>query len=112
MLVRKFDAKPFAKRCFNKACSKRATYATVYQDNVFSPCCWCETCDPSRSGASRGKLQAVSGYREALEHVDVYGGRRDDYKQIILEIARAKGLPSRVGDTQAHEFFYKAAAAA
>jgi hypothetical protein len=104
-LIRKFDAKPISKRCYGQACSKAATRATVYLDNLV-PYWWCATCDPYESGANAGKLQVISTYSQALHHVEYFcKGRKSDAAEIIKYLAQAKGLPSRVGEQQAQQFF-------
>ena len=104
-LILSFDAKRVLKKCYGR-CDKVATYCTVYSDNVLQPYWWCDTCDPYQSGASRGKLHPIRAYEDALGHASLYcRGRRDDYRELILEIARAKGLPDRVGEAQARAFF-------
>lgn len=104
-LIRKFDAKPLSTRCYGRACSKPATRATVYLDNLV-PYWWCASCDAYEAGANDGKLQFISTYGQALEHVQFYcKGRKSDAAEIIKYFAQAKGLPARVGEQQAQQFF-------
>lgn len=106
-LIKTFDAKPFiGKECWAKSCNKSATRFTVYLDNI-DPYWWCGTCDPYQTGANSGKLQSPIGYTSALEHVELYcRSRKSDYMDIFKMISQAKGLPARVGETQAQKFFH------
>lgn len=105
-LMVKFDSKPILKSCDGRGCSSQATRCTVYQNNVFTPYWWCDSCDPYSNGALPGKLQVIRTYNDALKHVTQYcQGSRADCRQLIIELARAKGLPKRVGETQAQAFF-------
>lgn len=106
-LIARFNSKPFIPNCFGKqAPEHKATRCTVYGNNVTAPCWWCISCDPYQSGANSGKLQSVSTYEDALNHVGFWcGGRASDYKSLIKDLAQAKGLPARVGEKQATAFF-------
>jgi hypothetical protein len=105
-LIARFDAKPLVKDCFGRSGAHKATRCTVYGNNVTAPYWWCSTCDPYLSGANPGKLQVVASYEDALAHVALWcSGRSSDYKSLIKDLARAKGLPTRVGEKQAAEFF-------
>jgi hypothetical protein len=102
-LIKKFDAKPFAKRCFS--CGAPVTRFSVYMNNV-SPMFWCATCDPYSQGANPGKLQIFDNYDHALLHVQFFcNGNKGDYRDLIKEIAKAKGMPARVGASQLASFF-------
>lgn len=104
-LIAKFNKKPMKQKCNGKSCTSLATRITVYRDNV-SPYWWCGNCDPYQTGALDGKLQVISDYVSALNHVDLYcGSKKSDFKKIIKEIAIGKGLPKRVGESQSQEFF-------
>jgi len=106
-LIARFNTKPFIKDCFGKpGAAHKATRCTVYGNNVTVPYWWCDSCNPYQSGANSGKLQAVSTYEEALNHVGFWcSGRSSDYKSLIKDLAQAKGLPARVGEKQAVAFF-------
>jgi len=105
-LIKKFDAKPFIKvKCRSGTCNNSVTEFTVYFNNI-APVWWCSTCDPYQLGATPGKLQTLTDYKSALRHVKIYcGGRKPDFKKIIKTIAQAKGIPARVTEVQAQEFF-------
>ena len=104
-LMKKFDAKPFNQVCHGRTCNLGATRATVY-GNSLAPYWWCASCDPYESGANQGKLQVVRTYAGALNHVELYcSGRKSDYVDLIRYLAKAKGLPARVGEKQAQLFF-------
>ena len=77
-------------------------------DNINAPHWWCDTCDPYETGALSGKLYLLDSYINALGHVEIFcSGRKSDYKKIIKLMSQAKGLPNRVGETQAQNFFNK-----
>ena len=104
-LVQKFGTKPFQIKCNGNGCSAPATRLSVYGNNI-SPYWWCDKCDPYQMGAISGKLQIFRDYSSALSHVERFcGGRQGDYKDLIKSMAQAKGLPSRVGESQAVAFF-------
>jgi hypothetical protein len=104
-LVLLFDQKPLIEQCCSKTCKQQATRLTVYLDNLL-PHWWCHTCDPYQTGANAGKLQSPMGYLQALRHVEVFcNNRKPDYSGMINAISQGKGLPRRVGETQAKKFF-------
>lgn len=104
-LVHKFDSKPFTARCLSSACGRPATRLSVYGNSI-SPYFWCDTCDPYEQGANQGKLQIFRTYGAALSHVGFFcSGRKSDVKDLIRDMAVAKGLPTRVGEAQALAFF-------
>lgn len=105
-LIAKFDSKPFIEICQGSECDNNATRMVVYMSNTTVPTWWCDSCDPYQNGADRGKLQAISKYRNARSHVAVYcNGRKSDHVRLIRAMARAKGLAKRVADAQAEAFF-------
>ena len=105
-LISIFDSKPFkGKKCSSKSCDKPVTRYTVYFDNL-QPYWWCDTCDPYQLGANSGKLHLPNDYKSALLHVATFcQGRKPDYTYIIKTLSQAKGLPDRVGESQAQSFF-------
>jgi hypothetical protein len=104
-LIKKFDQRPFHVKCNGNACSAQASRLSVYGDSI-SPYWWCDSCDPYQMGAIAGKLQIFRSYSSALTHVEFFcAGRQSDYKELVKAIAQAKGLPSRVGESQAAAFF-------
>jgi hypothetical protein len=101
-LMRKFDAKPFTKKC---RCGKPATGASTYQNSP-SLMFWCDECPPHSSGAERGKVAAVTSIRGVLGHIDwTADGYRAWKRDIVRKLAEGKGLPKRVGEQQALAFF-------
>lgn len=103
-LIERFDEKPIIEPCSGK-CGKPATCCTVYHGSV-TPRWWCDDCDPSESTFTRRKLTIVRRYGDAVWHVgESCNSRKQDLKLIIRELARAKGLPDRVGEEQAAAFF-------
>lgn len=104
-LIAIFDKKALNTKCAGKNCNKAATKATVYLNNL-APHWWCDNCNPYQLGANSGKIQEIKTYLQALTHVDIYcNGNKTDKKNIIRRLAQAKGLPTRVGNKQAEEFF-------
>lgn len=106
-LIQLFDQKPILRPCMCGPCmcGRCATRGTVYKRTV-QPYWWCENCDPYRLGASPGKLQIIRSYFDAVDCANMCGaGWRSAFKILINEMARAKGLPERVGEAQALAFF-------
>ena len=67
---------------------------------------WCDDCDPDPILILNGRVHLITSYRDALSHVEHYcEGRKSDYKALIRDFARAKGLLLRVGEKQARSFF-------
>lgn len=104
-LIAIFDDKPFLHQCMGHDCDAQATRITVYGQNI-QPVYWCDACDPYSMGAASGKIQAIKRYCDAVQHVSFWcQGRKSDLKELIRSMARAKGLPARVGVQQAEAFF-------
>lgn len=104
-LIAFFDSKPYQRRCHGHGCTKSATYCTVYRNNVYGPMWWCDDCNPYQMGATDGKLSGIRTYNDAINHCNVFCTRRDALKDLVKIMAHAKGLPKRVGEKQAAEFF-------
>ena len=103
-LIVKFDAKPYVVKCF-EPCGNQVTRLSVYGDNI-APYWWCAGCDSYGQGANAGKLQIFSTYGSALKHVEYFcAGKTSDYRLLIKSMAKAKGIPARVGDAQLKAFF-------
>lgn len=103
-LIKKFDGKPYTVKCFNR-CGNPVARLSVYGDSIV-PMWWCTNCDPYDQGANDGKLQIFSHYVDALDHVQMYcDGKKGDYRSLIKSMAKAKGLPARVGEPQLEAFF-------
>lgn len=99
-----FNAKPIFKQCSGRGCKRNATRASVYRDNIATRW-WCDECDPYQAGASRGKLQMVKTYMDALQHVDAFcGGHVAEYKMLVGKLIVAKGLTERVTQARAEAF--------
>jgi hypothetical protein len=104
-LIDRFDARPICVPCRAPGCGRRATRCSVYRDSV-RPVWWCDECDPYQEGATPGALRLLSRYLEAVAHVEWSGnGRRSDLRFLVRELARARGLPGRVGAAEAEAFF-------
>lgn len=104
-LIGIFDSKPLQKKCCNTNCSNLATQCSIYLGNVSRLFWWCSTCDPRQRGAIEVNLTLIRSYREVLQHCALYNVRKVDIGKLILSFAQAKGLPKRVGEVQAEEFF-------
>ena len=104
-LLHIFNQKPFRCKCMGQNCSTLATDITLY-GNSLTPYWFCEKCDIEQLGASSWKLQRIRKYTRALSHVNNHcRGRKGDLNVLITTMARAKGLPLRVGELQAAAFF-------
>ncbi len=105
-LITIYDAKPIQRHCYGRECSSQATRCTVYMTNVFTPMWWCDACDPYQAGANDGKLQSIKTYQDVLDHISLFcNGHKGSRQDLIKILARAKGLPERVGETQVSAFF-------
>ena len=102
-LIEIFNNKDLITNCHR--CQEPATRLSFYIGNTI-PMSWCSKCDPYSQGAIDGKLNIFSDYNSALQFIEYYGGgNKSAYKHIIRNIASLKGLPDRVGEKQAHDFF-------
>jgi len=102
-LIEIFDNKSLTTKCHK--CGKPATRLSFYKGDTI-PMSWCSICDPYSHGAFEGKLSIFSKYHSALEFVEYScGGNKSSYKHIIRYLASIKGLPDRVGEKQAQDFF-------
>lgn len=105
-LIKQFDNKPFVERCCGPGCKNLATRCSLYRDSVIEPYWWCDECDHYAFGARPGHLAVVSTYVQAIKHVGSYcPDKPAPYRTLIRELAKAKGLPPRLGEKQALEFF-------
>ena len=99
-LIRVFDAKPLLKKC---SCDKVAIYANASEGSA-SLMFRCDSC--SLYSGARGLSCTIDSFGQALGHIDLtFGGTRGGKRTIVRELAEAKGLPRRVGKTQAEAFF-------
>jgi hypothetical protein len=81
--------------------------ARVHVVTVASCFFWCDKCDPLSTGARRPRI--IYSLIELLQHVDWNaGGNRGCKRRMVRQLAEAKGLPKRVGENQAMEFFSQA----
>lgn len=105
-LIQKMDAKPFCGKCSSPGCKHAVTRLTAYVDNDEDLYRWCEHCDPYSSGANAGKLTEVRTYSDVMRHVHFRcGATKGGYDRIVKSYARMKGLPARVGQAAAAQFF-------
>lgn len=107
-LIAQFDSKPFTNKCSgnNHGCSKPVTRCTVPLSCVDPPYWWCDDCNQYQYGGVEGRLTQLRKYRDAINHVAFFcHGREEDYRTIIRAMGTAKGLPARVGEKQAQQFF-------
>jgi hypothetical protein len=103
-LGRKFAAKPFTKRCHG-GCGKLATRGTAYAGSP-NLMFWCNNCSPTQRGASGSKLTVVRTFDDVIRHIGhTANGNRAYSRNIVRQLAEAKGLPKRVGEKHALAFF-------
>ncbi len=89
-LIEDFDDKPFTAKCAGRSCSNSATYGMAYV-GCSGLSFWCDNCDPHQLGAAPGRLYSIWSYENALKFVEWHcAGRRQDYEEIIKQLARAK----------------------
>jgi uncharacterized protein (DUF3820 family) len=104
-LIKIFNLKPIVVPCRGEGCEETATRGSVCRGAVW-PSFWCDGCDPYQLGASSGKLRIVRFFGDAIDHVNTCcGARKEALRILIKELARARGLPTRVGEQQAEQFF-------
>jgi hypothetical protein len=100
----RFDAKPLKVDCDGR-CGRRARRCSAYANSP-SLKFWCDNCNSSQGGASTGKLSTVYTFDDVLGHIRYTAdGHRDWTRKIVRALARAKGLPKRVGEKAAQTFF-------
>ena len=97
-LVKKFDDTPIIDGCCGKVdgmpCQRQATRFSFYWGRT-DPMCWCEECDPLQTGADRTRLYVLSDYYTALQLVGMHSKSRKAKRDVIKEMAQAKGLIQR-----------------
>ena len=86
-------------------CTKPATCLSVYGDNVYAPLWWCDDCDPYQMGAREGKLSLIKTYQDAILHHMMFHTPKSFLKDLVRIMAVEKGLPKRVSEKNAVEFF-------
>ncbi|MFC1485474.1 hypothetical protein ACFL55_00425, partial [Candidatus Latescibacterota bacterium] len=99
-LIALFDRKPFRVNCDGLRCSKRATRISIPPSNISSIMWWCDDCNPYQTTIN-GPLHIVRYYENALS----INANKQELKELIRAMARAKGLPERVGEKEAQQFF-------
>jgi len=104
-LSQEFDEKPFTADCHEK-CGLKATRATACRDSS-GLYFWCDECDPFSTGARQvAVIYVIYTLSELLRHVDSNAdGNRALKRRIVRRLAKAKGLPKRVGEEEALNFF-------
>jgi hypothetical protein len=101
-LVELLDQKEFTVRCFGKSCLSRATRLAIQHGCSSSAMPLCNSCRVPASA----QVQIVRTCGEVFSHVrTTCNGTREEYRRIIRVLAMAKGLPSRVTEKIAIEFF-------
>lgn len=86
-------------------CNKSAIRASAYA-GTSSLYFWCAECSPYDSGARSGTLSIVDSFDSAMFHADFNcGGSRTMKRELIRELAAAKGLPARLTEKAVLEFF-------
>jgi len=106
-----FEAKPLTKFCGGKVnghnCTKTATRFALYPDSA-QPTYWCATCDPYQLGSTQ-TLTISDSYYDALFHVWATTSRnRTSYRNLIKDLAEAKGLTGSLTEKKIIQFFYGA----
>jgi hypothetical protein len=105
LLIERFDAKPLRGLCSSPGCERPPAFASVAA-NGYRPVWCCELCDPFSPGDARGKFRIVRTFWDAVAHIDTTcDGRKEDLRLLVEDMARAKGLPDRVGEAEALAFF-------
>jgi hypothetical protein len=99
-LIEIFDSKPFTCPC---RCGKTATRFSLAPPSPLLYW-WCDECDPYSSGYDK-LLTVGQAYREAMVYAKLHHLPKDQTKGLIRRLAEAKGLPKRVTEEQAEEFF-------
>ncbi len=100
-----FDMKPILAKCAGSNCKRNATRACLCGSSLVASW-WCDQCYPVQVSSAEGKLKMISTYRKALNYVARYTGNGEsDYRQLIQDLARAKGLGNEVDKDAAQEFF-------
>ena len=100
-----FDAKPILKPCLGKGCKNKATRVSICRDNIGMIRWWCNACDSCQLGADRDRIQILRTYMDALMHIEQFCNcRRGDCRELVGDIARAKGLPEKYGAIEAETF--------
>jgi hypothetical protein len=104
-LIDIFDAKRILGLCSGYKCKRPAVMFTAYAGSATGLYPWCDSCGTEQAGADARKLNVVTSYRDALDHVENFGGVQSGYKAIIRELARRKGLPKWSGKAEIDAFF-------
>jgi hypothetical protein len=100
-----FDKKPFITPCSGSGCNNQATRCSLYEESI-QPRWWCNKCDPYSMGAKPGSLFIRQYYIEAWAYVHYMCNRRKRYfRELLRDMARAKGLPWRAGKQEVQAFF-------
>jgi hypothetical protein len=103
-LIEIFNQKPFLKKCIG--CKERVAIRGSFCEDNPIPWWWCNECEPDSIETLKGRIHLVATYTQALDHAYTYcGGRKADLNFLIRILAEAKGLPKRVSEKQAKEFF-------
>ena len=99
-LVGRFNRKPFTVRC--RSCDRIATRATAYQGTGSVLRFWCDDHEP----AEQNRLTTIETFPDAMCHVDLTcTAPMKEKRNIIRALARGKGLPERLNELQALQFF-------
>ena len=105
-----FDRKPFNNaKCAGKVnglpCTRPVTLATCYATHSM-PAFWCDECDPTQLGATVAKLTTVRTYNEALTHARCCNGPMTAQRDIIKNMAIAKGLKKPFTEKKIFRFLH------
>jgi hypothetical protein len=102
-LIALFDQKSLLPMCRN--CNEPAKLLAFYKGTLFfEP--WCGTCIPHWMISQECRFDTFCDYMSALEYVDDFcHGEKFFYRMVIRNIAKAKGLPDKIGPREAVDFF-------
>lgn len=102
-LIEIFNSKPFTRKC-SQCNKKQAIECSVYGDSLV-PDFRCKKCT-LHSSVVKGKYTEIKTYHDAFSFAkDRKDRQRGDAKQLIQNLARAKGLSKRISKEEAQRFF-------
>ena len=103
-LINVFDSKPFTCKCYGCHGNTATRFSLAHPSP--SAYWWCDECNPRSMGCD-GPLSVGQTYQQAMQYAELCLGK-DHTKGLMRDLAEAKGLPKRVGEKQAEEFFREA----
>ena len=100
-LISVFNSKPLQVKCCD--CGAPATCYSVWQGGLDLE--WRCGCYRPNNNVLGEKILVLSYYLETVLYAKTYLSWRSDASKLVRTVARAKGLPVRVGKKQAQAFF-------